>query len=302
MIFSCDVNKANLFFLKTQGKILVKSWEKFEFLYYKGSGENRNGWLLPVEIVESEIKEYLQALFTIDPSPEFILLTEEQWSILEAGITRYFSEYKILLASDEGDWDYIYSVEKMALLPGKNFQKKRNHVSRFLRTYGENWKFDFLNSAAITSSNLSDMQEIYTQWINNHGFEENEFLLSEKKSVALATHMENFKQLQLVAGILYVENHPCAFMTASFTTAECLNVHFEKCLEQVANNGGLAVLNQQFAQAVMKKFSECKFINREEDLNVPGLRKSKMSYYPELLLKKYYGKVTKLDSPLLSNK
>lgn len=310
MIFSCDVNAANLFFLQQQGKIVLHQKGDFVFRHYEGEANNRNGWLFPVEVdlrIKSEddkstlsfsgltresiiLKDYLQNILEIDSSPNFILLTEEQREVLESCITNHFPEYQISFESDEGDSDYVYSVEKMADLPGKDFQKKRNHVSRFKRTYEENWKFEFFDGTVEQLSKLEDLQKIYFQWKESHN-QVDGFLQSEEKSLGMAVNIETYKKLELVAGVLYVGSEPSAFLVASFTGSECLNVHFEKCLEEVAANGGLAVLNQQFAKAVMERFPQCKYLNREEDLNIPGLRKSKLSYKPEFLIKKYYGKI-----------
>ena len=44
------------------------------------------------------------------------------------------------------------------------------------------------------------------------------------------------------------------------------------------------MINQQFCE---KDWQETTFINREQDLGEPGLRKAKLSYYPDHLEEKF---------------
>jgi len=301
MTFSCDSNPANIYFLKEQNKILITKAGKFSFSHYEGLSPNRNGWLFPqeIDISDSEkLTDYITTLLTKDSAPRFVLLTEEQKAALEKTVAEHFPEYSISFDSNEGDRDYIYTIANMAELPGKAFQKKRNHISRFKRTYGQDWEFKFYcgneHSTGDGKICFCDIHTIYGQWKAAHSQvseDSSDFLSAEEKSIELAE--QNFEKLKLIAGLLYIKNQPAAFIIASFTTAECVNAHFEKCLDEFADNGALSLLNQQFAQKLQEEFPDCKFLNREEDLNIPGLRKSKLSYQPVEFIKKYSGTIEK---------
>ena len=58
-------------------------------------------------------------------------------------------------------------------------------------------------------------------------------------------------------------------------TSEMAVVHYEKGSPDY--DGIYKAINQETAKILQKNFI---FINRESDMNIPGLRKAKMSYHP----------------------
>ena len=122
---------------------------------------------------------------------------------------------------------------------------------------------------------------VYLKWQNEKGEMSEDFNL-ENESINLA--LKFFTELKLFAGILYVSGFPVAFTIASRISSECVDIHFEKAVSDYSRNGAFAVINQLFVQ----NFSDYKYINREEDMNIEGLRKAKLSYKPELILEKFY--------------
>jgi hypothetical protein len=73
----------------------------------------------------------------------------------------------------------------------------------------------------------------------------------------------------------------------AFTIGQMLNddtavVHIEKADPEIP--GLYPVINQQFCE---NKWNHARFINREQDLGMSGLREAKLSYYPDHLVKKF---------------
>ena len=66
---------------------------------------------------------------------------------------------------------------------------------------------------------------------------------------------------------------------ASKISDSVVDVHFEKAIGQYAVNGGYAAINNMFA----KSLNGAEWLNREEDINIEGLRKAKQSYHPKIL-------------------
>ncbi len=178
--------------------------------------------------------------------------------------------------------DYLYFAEKLSKLAGKTYSKKRNHINQFAKAYAD-FTFKLLDSDSANYIYL-----IEEKWLSeNTGLDfsnNNDDLIYEKQIIKSA--IDNFEFFQkhcgMQGGILFAENEPVAFCIASILCSEVCDIHFEKCLSQYARNGGYAVINQEFAKTVTTKF-----INREEDLGIEGLRKAKLSYYPQIILEKF---------------
>jgi hypothetical protein len=95
--------------------------------------------------------------------------------------------------------------------------------------------------------------------------------------------------LGLFGGVLYVAGVPAAMTMASAISSQCIDVHFEKAVGTFAAEGAFAAVNQAFASS--EAAVPYPYINREEDMGIPGLRQVKEAYRPAFKVEKYYGTV-----------
>ena len=179
--------------------------------------------------------------------------------------------------------DYIYRAADLASLDGKKYGKKRNHIHQFEKKYSD------YRLERLTEQNLYIARALEEKWLEENFLSAKESgflddLQAEKEIIFYA--LENFcafkKTCALDGGILFVEEKPAAFCVSSLLSRQVTDIHFEKCLFDFAKDGGYAVINNEFSKTV-----QTEFINREEDLGIEGLRKAKLSYYPERMIEKF---------------
>lgn len=168
--------------------------------------------------------------------------------------------------------DYIYSTRDLALLPGKKYHSKRNHISKFYRTYGGSVRF-----SAIDQSNISDALLAARLWCEENG------IVPEKHAeyAVIKKACEDFDYLGMRGAVLYAGGRPVAMTMGSEISGRCFDVMFEKGLRSF--DGVYAVINNEFA----KTLTDYRYINREEDLGLEGLRRSKLSYHPEIIYERF---------------
>lgn len=203
-----------------------------------------------------------------------ICLTAEQKAALEAEFPGRFA-----FEEDRDGWDYLYRVDKLADLGGKKLHGKRNHIHRFCQRYPD-WMFE-----PITEKNIPECVDMEREWFREQ--EEagrvNTTLRREREAVLIAlSHME---ELGMKGGLIRAEGRVLAFALGSLTTPDCYNVHFEKAFGDI--RGAYTVINRETARWVRSTFPEVEYLNREDDMGLEGLRRAKLSYYPDLLLEKY---------------
>ncbi len=169
-------------------------------------------------------------------------------------------------------FDYVYLQEDLANLSGKKYHSKRNHISAFSKKY--NWEYK-----QITKENIQDVLECMEKWYSEKTDKLDDTMITEKQGIALI--INNMEPLNVKGGAIYIDGKVVAFTLGSAINKEVFDVHIEKALSEYAT--AYTVINNEFA----KTLGEYKYINREDDLGLEGLRKAKLSYKPHLLLKKY---------------
>lgn len=174
-----------------------------------------------------------------------------------------------------GDFDYLYEQSALAELPGKKYHSKRNHVAGFSKNFA--WSYE-----PITDGNAAEVVEMAAEWCRSKGNCADRGLRSEQCAIREA--MAHRQELSLTGGLLRVDGRVAAFSFGSPISRTVFDVHVEKALP--AFPGAYAVINQQFS----KRLSDYRYLNRENDLNVEGLRKAKLSYHPTILLEKFIGR------------
>lgn len=169
-------------------------------------------------------------------------------------------------------FDYIYLRQDLMELKGKNYQPKRNHVNRFKKEYA----FEYL---PLTPDLITECLDFEAQWCIKHGYVENENIKNERE--ALTTALQHIEELDLYGAVIKVDNHIAAFTFGSPINYNTFGVHFEKA--DIAIEGSYSIINQEFAAHIPEQYV---YLNREEDLGIPGLRQAKQSYHPAMLLEK----------------
>ena len=176
--------------------------------------------------------------------------------------------------------EYVYLTERLATLSGKELHSKKNHVNKFKNTY--DYRFVPMD-ASITSNCL----ELANQWLDAKYNGNKEEYAKEIDSISIA--LNNFDYFGLFGGVIYIEDKIAAFTVGEKLTDDTALVHIEKA--DVSYKGAYATINYEFANMLKDKF---KYLNREEDMGIEGLRKAKMSYKPEFLTDKFRCKIKEI--------
>ena len=185
---------------------------------------------------------------------------------------------KFAFQTARANFDYVYTVDALADLKGKKLQKKRNHVNRF-RAEHPDYRVE-----PICCGNLARVQHMVNDWYVSRKLTdpEGDYFL---ESLAMAKAFRHFDALNM-EGIALLEGHQVLAVTmGSRMSPDMMDVHFEKALENV--NGAYNTVNAEFARYIRLKAPEIRFLNREDDMGLEGLRTAKLSYVPDHMIEKY---------------
>ncbi|KAA6346257.1 hypothetical protein EZS27_006228 [termite gut metagenome] len=276
---NCDLSFSNLcswrFLYNTKFTIID------EFLVFKFWVGSKQVYMQPIG--EGDLTKLLDILIAdakADGKPFYILgLCLEMKVKLESILPDKFT-----FTTKRSYSDYIYLRENLVTLKGKKYQSKRNHINRFKKEYG-GYKY-----IPIALDTIQDCLSVEAEWQKSNDRKQGGKADDENQAVLYA--LTHFEELGLMGGILYVNDRAVAFTYGMPINQDTFGVHVEKA--DISINGVGSMINYEFAQRIPEQYI---YINREEDLGIEGLRKAKLSYYPEIILDKYVAHLT--EEPLL---
>ncbi len=265
-----DLAFANIYLLRRKYGTEICFEGGFLFRHFSGSGRLQ-GYAFPCGSgdLPSALRRLEEDAALRQRPFRFCLLREEEVQQLEA-----FFPGRFRFHADPGDADYIYERSSLAELPGARFHRKRNHLARFMR------EFPHQSLVPLSPANAHDALAVARGWLESAlaAAPSSPALLHEHEAIVHALDFMN--ELSLSGAVLYVGGAPVAMAVVSMISPSVADVHYEKCLPNFRS--AYPAINQGVASLLT-----CPLINREEDLNYPGLRQAKLAYFPSLVLSKF---------------
>lgn len=168
--------------------------------------------------------------------------------------------------------DYVYRTVDLAELKGNRYARKRNLVNQFRSAYVHRGRVEV---ERITPENALECVDFLEEWCRRRECDTSpeEDLSCEKQAVI--NSLEHIEILELLGLLLRIDERVCAIGIGSRLTRDMAALHFEKAFPEIKG------LYQFFdAECARILFSGIPFLNKESDLELPRLAKSKASYHP----------------------
>ena len=176
-------------------------------------------------------------------------------------------------------FDYVYEINDLCDLRGRKYQKKRNHFNRFQANHPG------YTVAPLTCANLGSVLNMVNDWYltRRQTDPDGDYLL---ESLALAKAFRCREALGMEGLALMDGGEVLAVTFGSRLSPDTFDIHFEKAREDV--DGAYPAINCEFARYLRLQYPEVRFLNREDDLGLEGLRKAKLSYSPHHMVEKHW--------------
>lgn len=246
---------------------LFRSISHYEFLttdcglFISGCNRYGQNYIMPL----NDLRECDQQTFEnlLDKQSYFFPIPEEWLS--------FFPEDKFVIINDNSEADYIYLTEKMASFRGKQYTRHRNHLNQFFSAYNP-------RAEAISENKIPQAMTILETWQNDSGL-----ALDKTDFEQCREALEKFSALALWGTLYYIGDAPAGFIIGEALNTETFVLHFAKSSKKYHG-----IYEFMFNDTAKRLLPQYKFLNLEEDMGNKNLRRTKGSYGPEKLLKKYH--------------
>jgi hypothetical protein len=175
---------------------------------------------------------------------------------------------------DPDSFDYVYTTKDLIALSGRKFHDKKNLLNRFLKSYkGHEY-------TRLTKELLPQAKDLVLRWCQEKCSLDIPSTFGETEATICA--LDNMESLSIVGGVALVDGKVEALALGEELNKQTVVVHVEK-----ANAEYTGLYQYISSEYLRQEFPDHPFVNREQDLGEPNLRKSKLSYNPVKMAEKY---------------
>ena len=245
---------------------LFRSISHYEFLttdcglFISGCNRQGQNYIMPLNDLRKCDQQTFENL--LDKQNFFFPIPEEWLS--------FFPEDKFVITFEDSESDYIYLTEKMASFKGNQYTRHRNHLNQFFSAYNP-------QAEAISENNARQAMTILQTWQNDSGLALNKTDFEQCREA-----LEKFSALDLWGTLYFIENEPAGFILGEPLNTQTFVLHFAKASKKYHG-----IFEFMFNDTAKRLLPQYKFLNLEEDMGNKNLQRTKGSYGPEMLLKKY---------------
>ena len=265
----CEYNFANLYL-----------WGRQRAAFYEGSlvffSQFNRKSVYPFPLTKGDIKPALDAIIQ-DAKKRGIpcrltgLLPEDCQTLEKLYPGQFHYHF------DRDGFDYVYAIDELAELKGRKYQRKRNHLNRFRQNHPE------YTVEPITDENTDEVVRLLDTWYADR-------LLADPHADFIMEQNAIYKALRHrtalgIEGLVLRHNGQLLAMTmGSLMAGDTFDVQFEKALDRA--DGAYPAICWEFARYLRAKYPHLRWLNREDDMGLEGLRKAKLAYCPDHMIEK----------------
>lgn len=176
---------------------------------------------------------------------------------------------------DRPNYDYVYRRQDLVELKGRDYHAKKNHLNYFHKNY----QYEYV---PLTSAMAEDAMRFIDEFNQRKEVPEHEMQMLKMEEQAMEDVFRNLEKVGYTAGAILIDGKIEALTIGGTLNKNTITVHVEKA--NVNFRGLYQAINNEFCINVPP---HVKYINREEDMGIPNLRKAKLSYKPVKLVEKY---------------
>ena len=173
-----------------------------------------------------------------------------------------FENYGFSVEEDRDSFDYIFKNSDFIEYEGKRFRNQRNNLSSYLKAF---------------SPEFDDRIELYTDKCKAFTLK---YHNTEDKLGPTYKMIDSIEQFNLKGGVVLESGEVAAFCLYEKVTEDMVQSHVE--LTDNSHRGVHAYLISELSKRINEDY-----VNKEDDMGLPGLRRFKEKYNPHTMLRKY---------------